>query len=189
MKKFLAKSKKKAKGVSNVTDLVPHISLCTSFSSSRTDFIDRARDWLSEQNPFVFTLRKVDSFPKSSTVFLTSDDGEEIAKISELSYGLESVLNSDIKINGHSNEFFPHLTLDSLGSPRRVKKAKSRFRSFFQEPILLPIVKVDVTEKIGGFRWETIETLLIGGGLVDNQITPDRYQFGSNGRASVVYVN
>lgn len=178
--------KEKTKKISGNTGPTPHMSLCKSFSSSNTDFIDRAKNWLNRQNPFLFTLRKVDSFSQSSTVFLTSDDSEEIAEISELSFGLESALSSYIRIDEKNiNEFFPHLTLDFVRPPRKIKKVKSEFRHVFEEPILFPITKVDINEKIGFFRWKTIDTLQIGGCRVDNQHTLNEYQFGANGRASI----
>ena len=168
-------------------EYVPHITLHSSILSSRTDFIDKARDWLREQNPFIFTLRKVSSFSRPGTVYLTSDDDSEIEEISNLYYGLESLLKDETVINENGDVFVPHLTLGSYHTSKKLIKAESRFTYLFEDSIQFPILKVDVTEKVGVFRWKTIDSLMIGKNQFDNQqITPEIYRFGDNRRASVV---
>jgi 2'-5' RNA ligase len=179
--------KDKAQNVRNVVDFDPHINLHSSFLSNGTEFIEKARYWLKEQDPFFFTLRKIDRFPRTSIVYLTSDDETEVEGIRELYFGLQSLLDKEIKVKDNFCKFFPHLTLDSPHPCRNIKKILSRYRRYFENPIPMPIVKVDVAEKIGYLRWEKIDCLTIGNDENNKQLViTGSYQFGDNRRASVV---
>ena len=181
-----------AEKICNNSNFTPYITLHSSFSSNRTDFIEKTRNWLEDQNPFVFTLRKIDSFSKPAIVYLTSGDEVEIEEINELYFGLKSLLENEVTSNCSTNSFVPHLTLDTFCSQKKFKNAKINFKRFFQNPIPLPIVKIDVaerigvTEKIGDFRWKTIDCLRIGRNEDKKQlVTADEYRFNQINRASI----
>lgn len=178
--------KNSARKVYNDLDIDPHISLGSSFFCTRFSFIDRVKDWLEDQEPFVFTLRKVENYPNSKTVSLISDDRDEIEEIRDLYYGLNSLLENEIKRTRDRYKLNPHLTLNRLLPVKEAKSAKSNYRQFFENPIPIPITKIDFSEKNGNQGWETIDYFQIGSEKDARQLViASEYRFGRNKRASV----
>lgn len=167
-------------------DIDPHISLGSAFYCTRFSFIDRVKDWLEDQEPFVFTLRNVANFPNRKTVSLVSDNIEEIREIRDLYCGLNSLLIEETKRTRDRYKLNPHLTLGSFGSIMEAINAKSNFRQSFDNPIPIPITKIDFNEKNGNERWEIIDCFQVGSEKAAKQlVTADEYGFNQNNRASI----
>lgn len=179
--------KKRARRVSKHINLVPHISLCTSISPIRNDFIERISDYLEKEEPFIFTLRKVGIYSHrlSETVYLTSYDKDEIKKLTDLYSGIKSSLRGAGKIGGGKSFYFPHLTLDYFPNFNKAEKAKYQYEGLFRNPIPLLIEEIEVSQKIENRRWETIEYLKIGKQREVSLLPTEIYSFGDNGRASI----
>lgn len=182
-----AQIKNSAQKVYSDLNIDPHISLGYSFFCTRFSFIERVKDWLEDQEPFIFTLRNVANYPNINTVSLVSDDIKEIVKIRDLYSGLNSLLIEETKRMKTINRLNPHLTLGSFSTIKEAQNAKSNFRQFFENPIPIPITKIDFNERNENKRWEIIDNFLIGSEKDARQlVTTGEYMFGRNNRASVL---
>lgn len=166
-------------------DIEPHISLGSAFYCPRKNIVNNTKNWLEMQKPFVFTLRKVENFPEA--IYLTSADQSEIDEIGDLYYGLKSLLETEFPDRQNNIKFTPHLTLQNYVPKKEIEERKSKFRQFFTNPIMVPITKLEIMEKVDKQRWKTVGYFTIGNEKEAEQlVTADEYVFGRNNRASVV---
>ena len=181
------KIRRSAKQVHEHSRIDPHISIGSSFYSDKFSIFNKAKEWAETQQPFIFTLKKIDSFPNTKTIYITSDDQEEINQFNKLHDGFKSLLKKEVLYNKDFIEFCPHMTLENMIVCQKVKKTKKRFRNSFSEPIIVPITRIDITQKIYETHWEKIDSFGIG--REQNAkffFAANEYRFGNNNRASVL---
>lgn len=182
----ITKSVRKVLPQSNIK---PHISLGGAFYCPTKNFSKIVEGWLGMQDPFIFTLNRVENFER--LVYLTSDNKRELGRIKDLYYGMKSILETEITYRQNNMTFVPHMTLEMYLAKDRVQELKSKFGEIFSQPLVCPIVEVTVNRKVNNCRWETLDMFTIGSGETRNgnreswgwQLNPDECQFQPRDRA------
>ncbi|MFA6184790.1 MAG: 2'-5' RNA ligase family protein [Candidatus Shapirobacteria bacterium] len=90
-----------------------HLTVEPSLYCSREAIRVDLNEWLSMQNPFEFTLDKIDCFKNRTTglIYLTTTDLDEKEAIVDLHYGIHEIIKSTNLRKQNNHDYIPHVTL------------------------------------------------------------------------------